>query len=54
MSHIKLSVRARDDIIQLYNFLAQFDVTIADNGNDAIIAGLEYLETHPLSDAPEV
>jgi plasmid stabilization system protein ParE len=52
MSHIKLSVRARDDIIQLYNFLAQFDLTIADNGNDAIIAGLEYLEAHPLSGAP--
>ena len=52
MSHIKLSVRARDDIIQLYNFLAQFDLTIADNGNGAIIAGLEYLAAHPHSGAP--
>ena len=52
MSHVKLSVRARDDIIQLYNFLAQFDLTVADNGNDAIVAGLEYLEAHPHSGAP--
>ena len=52
MSLIKLSVRARDDIIQLYNFLAQFDLTIADNGNGAIIAGLEYLAAHPHSGAP--
>ncbi len=52
MSHIKLSGRARGDLIQLYDFLAQFDLTVADNGNDAIIAGLDYLEAHPQSGAP--
>jgi plasmid stabilization system protein ParE len=52
MSRIRISDRARDDIVRLYDFLAQFDLTVADNGNDAIIAGLEYLEAHPNSGAP--
>ena len=52
MSHIKLSDQARADIARLYDFLAQFDLTVADNSNDAIIAVLEYLEAHPRSGAP--
>lgn len=59
MSHIKLSDSARGDIKRLYDFLAQFDLTVADNGNDAIIAGLEYLEAYsnsgsPVEDRPNV
>lgn len=38
--------------MRLYDFLAQFDLTVADDGNDAIIAGLEYLEAHPQSGSP--
>lgn len=52
MSHIKLSATARNDIKRLYEFLAQFEITVADNGNDALIAGLEYLQTHPNSGTP--
>ncbi|NCS65881.1 MAG: plasmid stabilization protein [Hydrogenophilales bacterium CG03_land_8_20_14_0_80_62_28] len=52
MPHLKLSGTARADIKRLYEFLAQFDVMIADNGNAAIIAGLEYLEVNPISGAP--
>lgn len=51
MSRIKLSSSARDDIKRLYDFPAQFDLAVADNGNDAIIAGLEYIEAHPTSGA---
>ena len=35
--------------MRLYDFLAQFDLTVADNGNNAIIAALAYLEAHPQS-----
>jgi plasmid stabilization system protein ParE len=52
MSFIKISASARADIQRLYDFLAQFDATVADNGNGAIIAGIEYLEAHPDSGAP--
>ena len=52
MSFIKISASARADIQRLYDFLAQFDATVADIGNAAIIAGLEYLEAHPDSGAP--
>jgi len=52
MSHIKLSDTARGDIERLYDFLAQFDLTVADNGINAIIAGLEFLQSHPDSGAP--
>jgi hypothetical protein len=38
--------------MRLYDFLAQFDLTVADNSNDVIIAGLEYLEAHSRSGAP--
>jgi len=51
MSRIKLSSSARVDIKRLYDFLAQFDLTVADNGVDAIIAGLEYIGAHPNSGA---
>lgn len=52
MSHIKLSEKARNDIARLYEFLAQFDISVADNGNDTIIEGLGYLESHPLHGSP--
>lgn len=52
MSSIKLSESARSDLLRLYEFLAQFDVSVADNSNAAIIAGLEYLALHPLNGAP--
>lgn len=52
MSFIKISASARADIQRLYDFLAQFDVTVADNGNAAIMAGLDYIEAHPESGAP--
>ncbi|OIP19536.1 MAG: hypothetical protein AUK51_01185 [Comamonadaceae bacterium CG2_30_59_20] len=38
--------------MRLYDFLAQFDLTVADNGNNAIIAALAYLEAHPQSGSP--
>jgi len=50
MSRIKLSAAARADIKRLYEFLAQFDLTVADNGNNAIVSGLQYLQEHPNSD----
>jgi len=52
MSYIKLSDKARSDLPRLYDFLAQFDTSIADNGIDAIIKGLEYLESHPSNGSP--
>jgi plasmid stabilization system protein ParE len=52
MSRIKLSRAARADIERLYEFLAQFDLTVADNGNEAIIAALEYIQAHPHSGSP--
>ena len=52
MSRIKLSDTARSDIRRLYDFLAQFDAAVADNGNAAIIAGLQYLQAHPNAGAP--
>jgi len=52
MPHIKLSDSARGDIMRLYDFLAQFDLTVADNGNNGIIAALAYLEAHPQSGSP--
>ena len=52
MSHIKLSDRARNDIKRLYDFLAQFDLSVADNGNTAIIEALENIESNPLNGSP--
>jgi len=52
MSRIKLSDRARNDIKRLYEFLAQFDFSVADNGNTAIIEGLENLESRPFNGSP--
>jgi plasmid stabilization system protein ParE len=52
MSYIKLSDTARSDLPRLYNFLAQFDASTANNGIDAIIKGLEYLESHPSNGSP--
>lgn len=52
MPRVKLSDAARIDIQRLYDFLAQFDLTAEDSSNDAIVAGLDYLETYPLSGSP--
>ena len=52
MSHIKLSDRARNDLQRLYEFLAQFDFAVADNGNAAIVAALEELTIKPFNGSP--
>ncbi len=52
MSHIKLSERARNDLQRLYEFLAQFDFAVADNGNAAIVAALEELTVKPFNGSP--
>ena len=52
MSHIKLSGRARNDVKRLYEFLAQFDFGVADNGNAAIVAALEEITVKPFNGSP--
>lgn len=52
MARIKLSAAAREDLQRLYEFLAQFDLDVADRGNAAIIEALEYIQMHPTSGAP--
>lgn len=52
MSHVKLSDRARNDLQRLYEFLAQFDFAVADNGNAAIVAALEELTVKPFNGSP--
>ena len=52
MPHLKISGAASADIRRLYEFLAQFDATVADNGNAAIVAGLEHLKANPTSGTP--
>lgn len=49
MASIKLSDAARVDLQRLYEFLAQFDLDVADRGNAAIIEALEYIQAHPQS-----
>lgn len=52
MARIKLSGAARADLQRLYEFLAQFDLEVADRGNAAIIEVLEYIQKHPVSGSP--
>jgi plasmid stabilization system protein ParE len=52
MPHLKLSATARADVKRPYEFLAQFDVAVADQGNLAIIAGLDTLAANPKHGAP--
>lgn len=52
MARIKLSGAARADLYRLYEFLAQFDLEVADRGNTAIIEALEYIQAHPKSGSP--
>ena len=52
MSRIELSAAASADIKRLYEFLAQFDLSVADNSNDTIAAGLAYLALNPTSGTP--
>ena len=52
MARIKLAAAARADVQRLYEFLAQFDLEVADRGNSAIIEGLEYIQLNPKSGSP--
>ncbi len=52
MARIKLSAAARADLQRLYEFLARFDLEVADRGNAALIEALEYIELHPSSGSP--
>lgn len=52
MSSIKLSDAARNDLQRLYDFLAQFDVRIANDGIDAVLQKLDYLKTYPHDGSP--
>lgn len=59
MSHIKISGTARTDLQRLYDFLAQFNVQIADNGIEAIFSSIDTIKSNlligsPLSDRPHV
>ena len=47
MSHVRLSARANSDLTRLYEFLAQYDVAVADRAIDSIIASLDILQTMP-------
>lgn len=49
MSRVELSAAASGDLKRLYEFLAQFDLGVADNANDAIATGLAYLAVNPTS-----
>lgn len=44
MSQVKLSPQANLDLARLYEFLAHYDLAIADRAVNAIIASLEILE----------
>jgi plasmid stabilization system protein ParE len=54
MPRLNLSVRARADVKRLYDFLAQYDVSVAQRGNDAIYAALLSLTKQPMNGAPVV
>lgn len=49
MSSIKFSDAARADFARLYAFLAQYDQNMAGQALDAITAGIDHIEAHPLS-----
>jgi plasmid stabilization system protein ParE len=52
MSFVKQSDTARADLTRLYEFLAQYDVVVAENAIDTIITGLRYIRQYPCSGAP--
>jgi plasmid stabilization system protein ParE len=52
MSQVKLSENAIADIKRLYDFLAQFDLTVADNSSLAIIQTLKSLAHQPMLGSP--
>ena len=52
MSQVKLSENAIADIKRLYDFLAQFDLTVADNSSLAIIQTLKSLAHQPMMGSP--
>ena len=52
MSFIKYSDTSRADLARLYTFLAQYDENVADKALDAIIQGIDYIESVPLSGTP--
>lgn len=52
MSFVKLSDAAGFDLVRLYDFLAQYDVSIAKRAMDSIINGLGMLERLPTSGRP--
>ena len=47
MSLVKLSAQASSDLVRLYEFLAQYDIAIADRAVDTIIASFDILQTMP-------
>ena len=52
MPRIKYSEASRGDLERLHQFLAQYDVNIADRALDAVIEGIDYIEAHPSSGSP--
>lgn len=49
MSRVNLSERARNDLAQLYEFLAKHDSHLANNAIDSIINAFGLLEQMPLA-----
>ncbi len=54
MSHVKLTAQANADLVRLYEFLAQYDISTADRAIDTIIAAFGILEKMPLGCPPVV
>ena len=48
MSHIKLSEQARIDLSRLYDFLAKYDIPIADRATETIIAAFGVIGQLPM------
>jgi plasmid stabilization system protein ParE len=54
MSQVKLTAQANADLVRLYEFLAQHDLSVADRAIDTIIAAFGILEKMPLGCPPVV
>ncbi len=52
MSQLKISNRAKNDLQRLFDFLAQFDLDVAQRGNDAIYDEFFRLQQTPTNGAP--
>ena len=52
MSRVKLSAQAIGDAKRLYDFLSQYDLTVADNSSRVLVKALQALEQQPLMGAP--